>query len=212
MYPLRQATLRCVRLVSTSRGPTLKHYSSSGRNLAQTSAAGEQISQTAKAEGGPAKGAMSAEMQSQVGKARNFEQAAQEIGQKMQSDPAAVSSEDAAYLKSREARAIGQGQPPADSISADAQRLASMNEGNTKLKDANDMDPAEQSAADRIENFENVAEQVAPKLATNPEQVTKDEADLLHSREQRAFGNTSKGGVASQAQSAVAENETKGSK
>lgn len=49
-----------------------------------------------------------------------------------------------------------------------------------------------------------------PKMANDPEHVTKEEADLLHSREQRAFGNTSKGGVASQAQSMVAENEKKG--
>lgn len=120
-------------------------------------------------------------------------------------------SQDAAYLKSREARATGQGQPPADSISAEAQRLASVNEGNTRVKNASNMNPAEQSAADRIENFEAAAEQVAPKLANDPRTVTKDDADLLHSREHRAFGNTSKGGIASQAQSAAAENEKKGS-
>ena len=78
------------------------------------------------------------------------------------------------------------------------------------MQGARDMNPAEQSAADRIDNFEAAAEQVASKLATDPEQVTKDEADLLHSREHRAFGNTSKGGIASQAQSVAAENEKKG--
>jgi hypothetical protein len=46
--------------------------------------------------------------------------------------------------------------------------------------------------------------------ANAPESVTKEEADLLHSREQRAFGETSKGGIASKAQSMAAENEKKG--
>ena len=47
-------------------------------------------------------------------------------------------------------------------------------------------------------------------MANAPSQVTKEEADLLHSREQRAFGETSKGGIASQAQSMAAENEKQG--
>ncbi|KAK5174106.1 uncharacterized protein LTR77_001186 [Saxophila tyrrhenica] len=176
---------------------------------AQPTPASQVISETAKAEGGPDKGSTSAQMQSQVGKTRNFEQAAQEVGGKMQAEPGNVTSEDAAYLKSREARAMGQGQPPSDSISADAQRLAAVNEGDAKMPSKGQMDPATQSAADRVENLESAAEQVAPKMANDPEHVTKDEADLLHSREQRAFGATSKGGIASQAQSMVAENEKK---
>ena len=47
-------------------------------------------------------------------------------------------------------------------------------------------------------------------MATDPEAVTKEEGDLLHSREQRAFGTTSKGGIASQAQSLAKENQEKG--
>ena len=50
----------------------------------------------------------------------------------METAPETVTSEDAAYLKSREARAEGVAQPPKDSISADAQRLAAQNEGDTK--------------------------------------------------------------------------------
>jgi len=172
--------------------------------------AGRVISDTAKAEGGPRKDSESAQMQSQVGKTQNFEKAAQEVLGKMQADPASVTSEDAAYLKSREARAIGQGQPPADSISAAAQRLASVNEGATTSTNAGPADPAQQSAIDRASNFEQVAEDVAGKMAADPEHVNKSEADLLHSREHRAFGNTSKGGIASQAQSLAAENEKKG--
>ena len=44
------------------------------------------------------------------------------------------------------------------------------------------------------------------KMATNPQAVTQEDADLAHSREQRAFGHTSKGGVAAQAQSLASEN------
>ncbi len=141
-------------------------YSTTSRTMAaQPTAASQVISETAKAEGGPQSGSASAQMQSQVGKQRNFEQAAQEVGQKMQADPGNVTSQDAAYLKSREARARGQAQPPSDSISADAQRLAAANEGETKLS-ANDghADPATQSAVDRRENLQQAAEQVAPKM------------------------------------------------
>ena len=118
--------------------------------------------------------------------------------------------QDAAYLKSREARATGQAQPPSDSISAEAQRLAAVNEGATKPPTGGQTNPTTQSTMDRVENFEQVASSVAEKAQTAPEQVTKEEADLVHSREQRAFGETSKGGIASQAQSMAAENEKTG--
>lgn len=118
--------------------------------------------------------------------------------------------QDAAYIKSREARATGTGQPPAGSISADAQHLASQNEKGEPVSASSGggLDSATQSAADRAANFENVAENVASKMATKPEAVTKEDADLAHSREQRAFGATSKGGIASQAQSLASENQT----
>lgn len=51
------------------------------------------ISDTAKAEGGPDKGSLSAQMQSQVGKQRNYEQAANLVGEKMQNAPEAVTSD-----------------------------------------------------------------------------------------------------------------------
>jgi len=60
---------------------------------------------------------------------------------------------------------------------------------------------------DREANFQQAADQVASKLSTNPASVTKEEADMLHSREQRAHGHTEKGGIASQAQQTVAQNE-----
>lgn len=88
--------------------------------------------------------------------------------------------------------------------------MAAVNEGDAKVPSKGEMDPATQSAVDRVENFEKAAEQVAPKMASAPEQVTKEDASLLHSREQRAFGYTSKGAVASQAHSMASKNEKKG--
>lgn len=66
-----------------------------------------------------------------------------------------------------------------------------------------------QSAIDRKENFEDAAVDVGQKMKNDPQHVSKEEADLLHSREQRAFGQTEKGGVAAQAQRLAAENEGK---
>ena len=59
----------------------------------QPTEASKVISETAKAEGGPEKGSTSAQMQSQVGKTRNFEQAAQEVAGKMEEAPETVTSE-----------------------------------------------------------------------------------------------------------------------
>jgi hypothetical protein len=122
-----------------------------------------------------------------------------------------IDHQDAAYLHSREARAAGQANPPKGSLSADAESLAASNEGraNGKAGTSGPTNPADQSARDRLDNFQQASEQVGSKMATNPEAVSKEEADLLHSREQRAFGATSKGGIASQAQSLAADNEGK---
>ena len=65
---------------------------------------------------------------------------------------------------------------------------------------------AEQSQLDRKANYEEAADKVGAKLATEPGNVTKEDGDLVHSRETKAFGNTEKGGVASQAQSQAAKN------
>jgi hypothetical protein len=88
--------------------------------------------------------------------------------------------------------------------------MAAVNESATKLLNQGGIDPAVQSAVDRNENFEQVAAEVAPKMATHPEKVTHEEADLLHSREHRAFGETAEGGIATQAQRLASENEKKG--
>lgn len=48
---------------------------------------------------------------------------------------------------------------------------------------------------------------MADKMENDPESVTKRDGDLMHRREQRALGQTEKGGIASQAQKLAAENE-----
>lgn len=118
--------------------------------------------------------------------------------------------QDANYLKSREARATGQAQPPKGSLSSEAQHIAAVNEGAAKSTGpaaGGDVPPAVQSALDREANFQDAANQVGSKLASNPASVTKEEADMMHSREQRAHGHTDKGGIASQAQKTVSQNE-----
>ncbi|KAH0145463.1 hypothetical protein KCU67_g12628, partial [Aureobasidium melanogenum] len=85
---------------------------------------------------------------------------------------------------------------------ADAQRLAAANEKGTAPK-TGPLNPAEQSHLTKERNLEQAVNQVGSK---DPSQITQDDANLLHSREQRAHGHTEKGGVASQAQSIATEN------
>lgn len=59
---------------------------------------------------------------------------------------------------------------------------------------------------DREANYVEAADKVGTKMAMDPESVTKEDGDLVHSRETRAFGVTEKGGIASQAQSQAAKN------
>jgi len=68
-------------------------FSTTASNMAQPTPTSNIISETAKQEGGPKQGSTSAQMQSEVGKTRNFEQAAQEVGSKMQAAPETISSE-----------------------------------------------------------------------------------------------------------------------
>ena len=68
------------------------------------------------------------------------------------------------------------------------------------------MTPAEQSQLDKEANYAQAADEVGSKMANEPGNVTKEDGDLLHSRETRAFGATEKGGIASQAQSLASEN------
>lgn len=56
---------------------------------------------------------------------QNFEQAAQDIGSKLQADPNPITQDDASLMQSREQKLMPGGvRPPSDSISAETQRLA----------------------------------------------------------------------------------------
>ena len=80
------------------------------------------------------------------------------------------------------------------------------NRGQSNDANAN-LSPAEQSQLDRNANYEEAADKVGTKMATDPGSVTKEDGDLLHSRETKAHGITEKGGIASQAQSQAAANQ-----
>ena len=70
------------------------HFDSSARKMAEKpTAAGEAISEVAQEEGGTSKGSTSAQMQSQITRARNFEQAATEVGAKIEVEPENVTSD-----------------------------------------------------------------------------------------------------------------------
>lgn len=159
--------------------------------------AGDIISQVAHAEGGTTKGSASAQLQSQVAKERNAQRAEEEVAQKLKTNPGSVSIDDAAYVQSREARASG--------------GVSELTSAAHKTAYANELARAEQSAFDRTANYAEAAHRVGSKMATDQSSVTKEDANLLHSRETRAFGATEKGGLTSQAQRLAAENagETK---
>ena len=155
-------------------------------------------------------------MQSQTTRQRNAEQADAEVAAKLDTAPGSITSDDAAYAQSREARATGVA-PPAGGVAQVAQKQAAMNEGATGGTSATSAtsstgalggtDPAVQSQVDREKNYQDAAGSVAAKMDSDPGSVRKEEADLLHSREQRAFGTTEKGGLASEAQSVASKNE-----
>ncbi|KAL8809073.1 MAG: hypothetical protein Q9223_005658 [Gallowayella weberi] len=181
---------------------------------AKPTEAAQAISEVSHAEGGTTKGSQSAQMQSEFTRQRNFENVASDVSSKLQSAPGSISKEDAQAVHRAETRALG-GQPASGSLSSQANHQAAVNQGATAASGANvsaqtnatPVDSRVQSQIDRQANYEDAASKVGDKLANDPSSITKDEADTLHSREQRAFGATEKGGLASQAQHQVAENE-----
>ena len=151
-------------------------------------------------------------MQSELTRKRNLEDVAAKVVSKLETAPETVTSEDASLLHSREARV--QGGPVKGDLASQAQSVAAANEQGATVQtnrpqgssaDA-DLTPAQQSQLDREANYVEAADKVGTKLATEPENVTKEEGDLLHSRETKAFGTTEKGGIASKAQSQAAKN------
>lgn len=148
------------------------------------------------------------ELQSQLDREANYVEAADQIGTKMSTNPSNITKEEADLLHSREHRAFGATEK--GGIASQAQSLAAENAGDKKTSStvggATNLTPEQQSQLDRETNFAQAADQVGSKMETNPGSVTKEDADLLHSREHRAHGLTEKGGIASQAQSLASEN------
>jgi hypothetical protein len=64
-----------------------------------------------------------------------------------------------------------------------------------------------QSYIGKEKNFQDAVDLIEPKIANAPDTVTKEDADLLHSREVRAHGGAEKGGITAQAQSLAVKNE-----
>ena len=88
----RLSTISATSRASIQPFAQAKYFSSTALNMSNNPIS-NTISETAKQEGGPTQGSTSAQMQSQVGKTRNFEQAAQEVGSKMQNAPESITSE-----------------------------------------------------------------------------------------------------------------------
>lgn len=151
-------------------------------------------------------------MQSKTTKQRNLEDTAAKVLSKLEISPDTVTSDDASLLHSREARVMGG--PTKGDLASQAQSVAAANEKGTTVQTNPtqgsgvnaELTPAEQSQLDREANYVEAADKIEAKLATEPRSVTKEDGDLLHSRETKAFGATEKGGIASQAQSQAAEN------
>ena len=108
-------------------------------------------------------------------------------------------------------RRHGGQQPPTGSLASQAQSLAAKNERGAPVPGQTashgPTDPIVQSELDRQTNFESAADMVKQIMEQDPTAMTKEDGDILHSRETKAFGTTEKGGLASQAQSLGSKNE-----
>jgi len=86
--------VRASRLISQPFSP--RTLTTTSRLYANTLCeAGQHISQVAQSEGGTSQGSQSAQMQSELTRQRNYEQAAQQVGQKLQNDPSSVTAQEA---------------------------------------------------------------------------------------------------------------------
>lgn len=166
----------------------------------------QSISEVAKAEGGTTKGSTSAQMQSELTKQRNAEQ-----GMYDNNTTGTTSNKSAAGQMISEV-AKAEGGTTKGSTSAKMQsELSKAQNANQTPNLGTGTDPATQSSMTKEANFADAQDKVVPKMDNDPEHVTKEDANLLRSRETRAHGVTEKGGVAATAQHLAAENEKKGS-
>lgn len=164
---------------------------------------GQTISEVAKAEGGTTKGSQSARMQSELTKQRNSEQ-----GVNDNNTNGGTSNKSAAGQKISEvAKAEGGTTKGSASAKMQSELTKAQNANQTRNLDA---DPATRSHLDKEANLADAKDKIMPKIQADPEHVTKEDANLLRSRETRAHGVTEKGGVAATAQHLAAENEKKG--
>ncbi|KAL8851274.1 MAG: hypothetical protein Q9221_003804 [Calogaya cf. arnoldii] len=168
-------------------------------------ATGSNVNGTTTASAGINGAPVDPNLQSQMDRQANFQDAASKVGGKLVNEPGNVTKEEADLLHSREQRAFGVTEK--GGLASQAQHQVAENEGATSTgSNAIPSNPSTQSQMDRQANYEDTAAKVGSKLANDPGNITKEEADLLHSREHRALGHTEKGGLAAQAQHQVAEN------
>ena len=166
----------------------------------------QAISEVAKAEGRTTKGSASARMQSDLAKKRNAEQGLYDNTSNTTGGLGGSTKSPAGQMISDVAKAEG----GTTKGSASAQMQSELTKAqNAQTPDAS-TDPVTQSRIDKEANLADAQEKVLPKIETDPEHVTPEEANLLRSREVRAHGVTEKGGPAATAQHLAAENEKKG--
>ena len=167
----------------------------------------QSISEAAKAEGGPIKGSASAKMQSELVKRRNAEKGTYDDNSI--SDSAGSSKSPAGQAISDVAKAEGGTTKGSTSAKMQSEVTKAQNTDSDPTPSLS-ADPRSQSHMDREANLADAYEKIVPKIEIDPEHVTSEDANLLHSREVRAHGVSEKGGPGATAQHLASENEKKG--
>lgn len=109
-----------------------------------------------------------------------------------------VTKEEADHLHSLEARAHGHTEK--GGLTAAAQSVAAKRDRALSLSDNTNANPAEQSAVDKEANLKMAELTIGPKVEKEPENITKEDAALVQSREHRAHSHVKKGSIAAEAQ------------
>ena len=136
-----------------------------------------------------------------------------EVRDQIRNAPETITNNEADHLQSVESRAQGGGRPPKGGIAAQAQSIAAANENGAKSRYINNnngaggVNAAEQSQSNREANWADAAQKISDKMANDPSSITKKDAGEIHKREQRAFGTTEKGGLASEAHKLADQNK-----
>ena len=176
----------------------------------------QTISEVAKEEGGTTKGSKSAQMQSELTKQRNAEQGIYDnnvtgnTNGTTTGNTASTGKSAAGQTISEVAKAEGGTTKGSTSAKMQSELTKAQNAGQAPNLSTAGTNPPAQSHLTKEANFEDAKAKVMPKMEADPEHVTKEDANLLRSRETRAHGVTEKGGVAATAQHLAAENEKKG--